>query len=110
MVVNHHSVDNSYQFTSHDGITNWKSRGIAFKKDANIFKYTNGIVNEWATVQRMTVYVENGHPTHFLFSVIDVHKGQDVGNDQHGSKIVVVPFNGKAFDKYMQKIVKAELK
>ena len=106
MIVNNHGVDDSYHFTSKDGIHNWKSRGIAFKKEAEIFKYTNGVVNNWAMVQRMTVYVENGHPTHFLFSVIDVPKGQDRGNDQHGSKIVIVPFNGKAFDKHMKKIIK----
>jgi hypothetical protein len=110
MIINHHGVDTSYHFTSPDGINNWKSRGIAFKKDADIFKYTNGVINNWAIVQRMTVYVENGHPTHFLFSVIDVHKGKDVANDNHGSKIVIVPFDGKAFDKHMEKLIKSENK
>ncbi|MGA9637563.1 hypothetical protein [Flavobacterium sp.] len=110
MIVNNHGVDDSYHFTSPDGIHDWKSRGLAFKKNADIFKYTNGLGNKWGIVQRMTVYVENGHPSHFLFSVIDVPKGQDRGNDQHGSKIVIVPFDGKAFDKYMKKIIKAEKK
>lgn len=108
MIVNHHGVDTSYHFTSEDGIHNWKNRGVAFKKNADIFKYSNGVVNRWNIVQRMTVYVENGHPTHFLFSVIDVHKGKDKGNDNHGSKIVIVPFDGKAFDKYMEELVKSE--
>lgn len=108
MVVNNHGVDTSHHFSSPDGIHNWKYRGIAFKKDGGIFKYTNGVVNQWAMVQRMTVYVENGHPTHFLFSVIDVHKGKDRPNDNHGSKIVMVPFDGKAFDEHMQAIVKSE--
>ena len=108
MIVNQHGVDTSYHFTSSDGIHNWKSRGIAFKKDADIFKYTNGTVNDWAIVQRMTVYVENGHPTHFLFSVIDVNKGKDRPNDNHGSKIVIVPFDGVAFDKYMMNTIKNE--
>jgi hypothetical protein len=108
MIVNQHGVDTSYHFTSSDGIHNWKSRGIAFKIDADIFKYTNGTVNDWAIVQRMTVYVENGHPTHFLFSVIDVNKGKDRPNDNHGSKIVIVPFDGKAFDKYMLHKIKHE--
>ena len=105
MVVNNHGVDTSYHFSSPDGIHDWKYRGIAFKKDADIFKYTNGIINNWAMVQRMTVFVENGHPTHFIFSVLDVKKGQDNADDNHGSKIVVVPFDGKAFDKHMQKVV-----
>lgn len=107
-VVNYHGADTSYHFTSMDGIHNWKSRGLAFTKESNIFKYTNGQVNKWDTVQRMTVYVEDGHPSHFLFSVIDVHKGQDRPNDKHGSKIIVIPFNGKAFDRDMRKLVKKE--
>ena len=108
MIINNHGVDTSHHFTSPDGIHNWKYRGVAFKKDADIFKYTNGVINNWAMVQRMTVYVENGHPTHFLFSVIDVHKGKDRPNDNHGSKIVIVPFDGKAFDKYMLHKIKDE--
>jgi hypothetical protein len=110
MIINNHGVDTSHHFTSPDGIHNWKYRGVAFKKDADIFKYTNGVINNWAMVQRMTVYVENGHPTHFLFSVIDVHKGKDRPNDNHGSKIVIVPFDGKAFDKHIKKLVKTERK
>jgi hypothetical protein len=45
-----------------------------------------------------------------MFSVIDVKKGQDRGSDNHASKIVVVPFDGVAFDNYMQKLVKEEKK
>ncbi|MGJ8744013.1 hypothetical protein [Polaribacter sp.] len=56
----------------------------------------------------MTFYVENGHPTHFLFSVIDVNKGKDRPKDNRGSKIVIVPFDGKAFDKYMLHKIKDE--
>lgn len=108
MVVNHHGVDTSYHFTSPDGIHNWKSRGIAFKKDANIFNYSNGIKNTWGIVQRMTVHVENGHPSHFLFSVIDVHKGKDLAHDNHSSKIVIVPFDGLSFDRYMEELVSEE--
>lgn len=106
IVVNNWFLKTTYHFTSKDGINDWKYRGIAFKKGAKFFKYTDGTVNEWMYVERPTPYVENGHVTHFIFSVLDVNKGQDRGNDNHGSKIVVVPFDGKAFDKYMQKVVK----
>jgi hypothetical protein len=55
-----------------------------------------------------TAYTEDGHITHFNFSVIDVTKGADRGNDNHGSKIIVVPFDAKAFDRDMQRIVAQE--
>lgn len=99
MIVNRHGLDTSYHFTSEDGISDWKSRGIAFKKDAGIFCYPDGTVNEWGIVQRMTVHVSAGHPSHFLFSVIDVLKGQDGPNDMHGSKIVIVPIDGESLDR-----------
>ena len=109
IVYNHWPSKTSHHFSSIDGINDWKYRGIAFKKDeSKIFKYTDGTLNDWQFIERPTAYVENGHVTHFIFSVIDVHKGRDRGNDNHASKIVVVPFNGKAFDKYMNKVVKAE--
>lgn len=108
MTVNYHLDNVTYHFTSPDGIHDWKYRGIAFRNDGDFFKYTDGTVNHWPIVQRMTVFVENGHPTHFLFSVIDVRKGQDGPNDTHGSKILIVPFDGEAFDRDMQKKVAAE--
>ncbi|SDR70151.1 hypothetical protein SAMN05216503_0500 [Polaribacter sp. KT25b] len=111
IVYNHWPTKTSHHFTSTDGIADWKYRGIAFKKEEfKIFKYTDGTINNWQFVERPTAYVENGHVTHFMFSVIDVKKGQDRGSDNHASKIVVVPFDGVAFDKYMQKLVKEEKK
>lgn len=108
IVYNHWPTKTSHHFTSMDGITDWKYQGVAYKKDAKIFRYTDGTVNEWVFVERPTAYVENGHVTHFIFSVIDVGKGQDRANDNHASKIVVVPFDGKAFDRYMKKKVKEQ--
>ncbi|GAA3615091.1 hypothetical protein GCM10022396_36240 [Flavivirga amylovorans] len=110
MVINHHTTNTTYHMSSIDGINDWKFRGIAFGQQHNIFKYTDGTVNKWTVIQRMTVYVEDGHPTHFIFSVIDTKKGEDRPNDQNGSKIVVVPFDGVAFDKHMQELVKEEAK
>ena len=110
MVFNHHPTNASYHMYSKDGIKDWEYGGIAFTQARNVFKYTNKIVNKWTVVQRMTVYVEDEHPTHFIFSVIDTGKGQDQPNDQNGSKIVVVPFDGVAFDKYMQEVVNSKRK
>ncbi len=109
IVYNHWPSKTSYHFSSEDGIHDWKYRGIAFKKDEfKIFKYTDGTINDWQFIERPTAYVENGHVTHFIFSVIDVKKGQDRGSDNHASKIVVVPFDGVAFDKYMKGIIENE--
>ena len=49
-----------------------------------------------------------GHPAYFTFAALDVPKEQERGNDNHGSKILVVPFDGVRFDREMQRIVKAE--
>ncbi|VGO20416.1 glycoside hydrolase family protein [Pontiella sulfatireligans] len=108
MTVNYHIDNVTYHFSSEDGIHDWKYRGIAFRNDGDFFKYTDGTVNHWPIVQRMTVFVEDGHPTHFLFSVIDSRKGEDGPNDKNGSKIVMMPFDGEAFDRDMQNIVAAE--
>ncbi len=110
IVVNHYAKDETYHLTSEDGIHNWKVRGLAYHKDKHIFRYTDGTVNEWYTVQRPTVYTENGLVKAFNFSVIDVHKGQDAGNDNNGSKIVVVPFDGEAFNKHITELVRNEHK
>lgn len=109
MVYNHWPSKTSYHFTSQDGLSNWTYRGIAFKKhEPPIFRYTDGTLNEWHFIERMTAHVEGNHVTHFIFSVLDVHKGADQANDNHGSKIVVVPFDGKAFDRDMQKLLNRE--
>ncbi|WP_010180543.1 glycoside hydrolase family protein [Aquimarina agarilytica] len=108
IVVNHYGDDTTYHLTSEDGLHNWQNRGIAFKKDQSIFRYDDGTTINWYTVQRPTVYTDGETVKAFNFSVIDVHKGRDNGNDNHGSKIVVVPFNGKAFAEYMNTLVQQE--
>ncbi|VGO20429.1 glycoside hydrolase family protein [Pontiella sulfatireligans] len=108
MTINYHLDNVTYHLTSEDGIHDWTYRGIAFRNDIDFFKYTDGTVNHWPIVQRMTVFVENGHPTHFLFSVIDSRKGEDGPNDKNGSKIVIVPFDGEAFDRDMQELLEPE--
>ncbi len=108
IVVNHYGKDHSYHLTSEDGFDNWRVRGSAYRHDKDIFRYEDGTVNNWYTVQRPTVYVEDEKIKAFNFSVIDVHKGWDGGNDNHGSKIMVVPFDGDAFGKHIKDVVEAE--
>ena len=54
------------------------------------------------------MFIENGHITHFTFAVIDIPKEENKGNDRHGSKVIVVPFDGAAMDRDLAEIVKRE--
>ncbi len=87
-----------YHLTSPDGINNWKNMGLAVDATKPFIKYTDGTPNIWNKLERPQVYLEGGHVKYFTFAAIDVDKGDDQGNDNHGSKVVVVPFDGEAFD------------
>ena len=84
--------------------SNWKSTGLAYQatqspanSNSNWLRYTDGTVNQWHNMERVGVYQENGHVTHFTFAVTDVDKNSSAVNSG-GSKILVVPFNGVQFD------------
>ena len=98
IVANWFSARKALHLASADGITNWKNMGLAYDPTANFVRYTDGTVNHWYNMERPGVLIENGHVTHFTFAVVDVPKSQELGNDQNGSKVIVVPFNGAAFD------------
>jgi MYXO-CTERM domain-containing protein len=83
--------------TSPDGIT-WKYKDLAYDPTTDMIRYTDGTVNHWFKLERVGVYMENGHVAYFTFAAIDVDKTLDLGNDKHGSKIIVVPFDGVKFD------------
>ncbi len=94
-MVNNWSTKQAIYLTSDDGVNNWKYVGKAYSpRDTNLFRYPNGVVNRWTKIERPGVYMEDGHVTHLIFAVIDVEKEQDLGNDNHNSKVVVVPFDG----------------
>jgi hypothetical protein len=48
------------------------------------------------------VFIENGHVAAVTLASIDIPKEEDRGNMPHGSKVVVIPFDGVAFDADMQ--------
>jgi hypothetical protein len=108
IVVNSWSARKAYHITSKDGVTGWKLRGLAYDPTTDFLRYTDGTVNRWDKIERPAVFLQNGHVTHFSFSVIDVPKEQERGNDGHGSKIIVVPFDGQSLDRDLAKIVAAE--
>ena len=68
---------------------------------------TRGTVNHWDKLERPGVLIENGHVTHFTLAVLDVPKNLERGNDPHGSKIIVVPFDGADLDRDLQKSASA---
>jgi hypothetical protein len=102
ILVNSWSDRKAFHITSVDGINDWKYRGLAYDPTKDFIRYTDGTVNHWNKLERPSVYLENGHIVAVTLAVIDVAKEQENGNDGHGSKIVVIPFDGAAMDQDLQ--------
>jgi hypothetical protein len=97
--VNSWASKKAIYLTSDDGITNWKYGGEAYSPlNQNLLRYTNGRKNIWCKMERPNLYAENGLLKYLTFAVVDTEKEVDLGNDNHNSKVIVVPFNGAAFD------------
>ncbi len=107
ITVNNWSSRKAYHLVSKDGITNWKFEGLAYDPTKDFVRYTDGTVNHWNNMERPGVYIENGHVVAFTFAVIDVPKNSDRTNDGHGSKVIVIPFDGVAFDRDLQSVALA---
>jgi len=104
IVVNCWSERKAFHLTSRDGINGWTNRGLAYDPTRDFVRYKDRTVNHWEKMERPGVLIENGHVAYFTFAVLDVPKDQEKGNDNHGSKIIVVPFDGKALDRDLQKL------
>ncbi len=103
IVVNNWSDRKAYHLTSTDGINGWTFRGLAYDQARDFVRYTDGTVNHWNKLERASVYIENGHVAAVTLAVIDVPKEEEHGNDNHGSKIIVIPFDGAGLDHDLQK-------
>jgi hypothetical protein len=99
IVVNSWSTRKAYHLISADGINDWKLQGLAYDPTKDEIRYTDGTVNHWNKMERPNVYLENGHVVAVTLAVIDIPKEQENGNDGHGSKVIVVPFDGAAMDR-----------
>lgn len=106
VVVNNWSDRRAYHLTSKNGIDGWTYRGVAYDPTINFIRYTDGTTNHWTKLERPGIYMEDGHVAAVTFAVIDVQKEQQRGNDGHGSKIIVIPFDGKALDQDLEKASK----
>jgi len=86
-----------------DGITNWKDNGYAWspRDYQKIFCYEGTTTcTQWYKMERPGVVLQDGHPTHITWAVADVDKDNQVlPGTNHGTKIIVVPFDGVTFDK-----------
>jgi MYXO-CTERM domain-containing protein len=98
LVANMYNARKAMHFTSADGIHNWTNMGLAYDPTTDFVRYTDGTINHWYKAERPGVVLQNGHVTAFSFAVIDVDKTLDLANDSHGSKVIVVPFDGVTFD------------
>jgi len=87
---------------SSDGIHDWKDNGLAFgpRSYQKIFCYEgSSTCNQWYKMERPGVLLQNGRVTHITWSVADVDKDNQIpAGSNHGSKIIVVPFDGVTFD------------
>ena len=102
IVVNNWSDRKAYHLTSEDGIHNWTYRGLAYDPTTGFVRFADGTVNRWEKLERPSVFIENGHVAAVTLAVIDVPKEQEKGNDNHGSKVVVISFDGAALDRALQ--------
>lgn len=102
IVVNNWSDRRAYHLISRDGVHDWIYQGVAYDATKDFVRYTDGAVNHWYKLERPGVYLENGHVAALTLAVIDVPKEQETGNDGHGSKVIVVPFDGAALDRDLQ--------
>ncbi len=107
ITVNDWNARQAFHLTSADGIAHWTYRGLAYDPRKDFVRYTNGTVNHWEKMERPGVLVENGHVTAVTLAVIDVPKDDEKGNDGHGSKIIVIPFDGAGLDRDLKQEDKA---
>ena len=87
---------------SPDGINHWKDDGLAYSPRVfqQMFCYEGSTTcTQWFKSERPGVVLENGHPTHITLAVADVDKDFAIpSGSNHGSKVVVLPFDGVTFD------------
>lgn len=102
IVVNDWRPRKAYHLTSKDGINDWRFHGLAYDPTVAFLRHTDGTVNLWHKIERPGVVIQDGHVTHFTFSVLDVEKNLERGDDNHSSKVIVVPFDGAALDRDLQ--------
>jgi hypothetical protein len=98
VIVNHWRSRRAYHLISRDGIAGWRFQGMAYEPNAKFIRYADGTNNTWNKLERPAVVIEDGHVIAMTFAVIDTSKESQTGNNGHGSKVIVVPFDGASMD------------
>ena len=90
IVVNDWKGRIAYHLRSKDGF-HWKTEpGEAYAP--GLAKYDDGTLNDWYKYERIRfLQDEHGRPTHVHFAVIDSTKHDDLPNDIHNSKLIILP-------------------
>lgn len=101
-VVNQWSARKAFYIISENGLDGWKlADGIAYSPTVDFLRYENSdVVNRWNKIEWPGVYIEDGIVRAMTFSVLDLPKEEDKGNDGHASKVIVVPFDGEALNQF----------
>lgn len=101
-IVNQWSARQAYYLVSENGIGGWKlMKGKAYSPlDAFLTYEGTDISNKWNKIERPNVFIEDGIVKAITFAVLDLEKEADVGNDGHASKVIVVPFDGEALNRF----------
>lgn len=90
IVVNDWKGRIAYYLRSKDGF-HWKSEpGEAYVP--GISGYEDGTLSEWYKYERIRfLFDEHKRPTHVHFAVTDANKHEDLGNDEHSGKMIILP-------------------
>ncbi len=101
-VVNQWSTRKAFYIISENGLDGWKlADGIAYSPTVDFLRYENSdVVNRWDKIERPGIYMEDGIVKAMTFAVLDLPKEEDKGNDGHASKVIVVPFDGAALNRF----------
>lgn len=97
ITVNYWDIHKARHLVSRDGLTDWSDTGLAYDPTRG-FVHTDGTRNVWELLERPGVLIEDGQVTHVTFAALDVAKWEDLESDDHASKVLVVPFDGRCFD------------
>lgn len=90
MIINAFWDYRAIYLRSENGV-HWKfNSGTAYTPDNT--SYTNGMRTHWYKLERPHVLQDNyGRATHLSLAVIDVPKADDLANDNHNSKNIILP-------------------
>ncbi len=90
LIVNDWFGRTAYYLRSTDGVTWVWDSGKAY--DTDVVRHPDGTKEGWVKLERSNVRQDAlGRATHLYFAAIDSQKSEDLGGDNHSSKIVALP-------------------